>query len=247
MKQQPLIPIQVLYEAPSEHGTADLKVLGRGDDGFDYAIKRTEDHAMLPISEWIGYRLCEAVGIPTPESRALLRENGTVAFGSRIEANYSMLDKTKVNNPVSLVQFFGAHVLAINAIYAIDAFLPNDDRHGRNMMIRNNPTGDLLLAFDFSRSWLVLGSDAIYSKDWQKTLPNSSNTKQWWAALKQLIKASAGTDTLDAIANLPDDWLMQQFREAPKDWLAGVPVRKCIRAWKMHRKARAIQAAQWLA
>ncbi len=245
MIQQTLIPVHIKYEAPSEHETADLKVLGRGDDGFDYAIKRVEDNPMLPICEWIGYRLCNDVGIKTPEFRSLLRDESPAAFGSRIESSHTMIDKTKANNPISLVQFFGAHVLAINAIYAVDAFLPNADRHGRNLMLRNNPTGDVMLAFDFSRSWLILGVDEIYAPDWQSTL-SGSQTQAWWTAFKALIKATADVNTLDAIANLPDDWLMQQFRQAHKDWLLNVPVRKCLRAWKSKRKTRAAQAALWL-
>ena len=157
-----------------------------------------------------------------------------------------MIDKAKVNNPISMVQFFGAHVLAINAIYAVDAFLPNADRHGRNLMIRHNLTGDVMLAFDFSRSWLVLGQDEIYTSDWQNSI-SGEQTQTWWNAFKRLIKASTCTNTLNGIADLPDGWLMIQFRQAPKDWLLNVPVRRCLRAWITQRKTRAIQAKAWLA
>lgn len=87
MGQQPIFRIKIIAEEINETGTADLKLIGHGDDSHKYALKTTDDHPLLPITEWVSYHLCRAIGIPTPDFFIVDRSNGTQAFGSRFETN----------------------------------------------------------------------------------------------------------------------------------------------------------------
>lgn len=92
--QASFLPVRVLREVDSTFDGADLKRIARGEDGFDYAMKRIQEHPHLPLCEWVSYHLCRAVGIQTPDF-AVLDCGDTLppAFGSRIEYT-KQIDKT---------------------------------------------------------------------------------------------------------------------------------------------------------
>ncbi len=52
--QSSFLDIHVLYEVDSSYYGKDLKKLARGDDGFDYAIKRLSDGPYIPSANgWV--------------------------------------------------------------------------------------------------------------------------------------------------------------------------------------------------
>ena len=131
--QSALFPIDIVHEFPATGSTADLKHCGLGADHHKYALKTIDDNVFLPISEWVGYHLCRSLGIATPDFEIVKRPDGTLAFGSRWENNSRQLSKNpsllEMNNTFSICKN------ELSEIYAIDTFLPNEDRHGRNIFI----------------------------------------------------------------------------------------------------------------
>jgi hypothetical protein len=48
--------------APLGNGK-DLKANAIAEDGFDYALKRCEEHPLLPATEWFCYRIAQTCGL----------------------------------------------------------------------------------------------------------------------------------------------------------------------------------------
>jgi hypothetical protein len=238
--QQRLYPVNLKYELPKGPSIdgADLKVIGHCDDGFDYALKRPEDGQFLPITEWVCYHLCRAVGIATPDFAIVNRAGALPAFGSRWEHDASQLEDLQ---PFSIAAFFAHHIARLASIYTLDAALPNVDRHGRNMMTRHTSAGDVLLAFDFSRAWLQTGTPF---GDLSRL--NGSNTSEWWSYFHSTMSVNRDDMTLAKIEDLPAKWLCAVFRGAPAEWVKPIPIRATLRFWKHDRTGRCADASKWL-
>jgi hypothetical protein len=238
--QQRLYPVNLKFELPKGPSVdgADLKVIGHCDDGFDYALKRPEDGVLLPITEWVCYHLCRAIGIATPDFAVINRAGASPAFGSRWEQNASQLTDLQ---PFSIATFFAPHIARLESIYTLDAVLPNYDRHGRNMMRRHTSAGDLLLAFDFSRAWLQTGTPFG-----DLASLNGSHTGKWWDYFHSTLSANCDDATLAKIEALPANWLCAVFRVAPTEWVKPIPIRATLRFWKHARADRCAAAAKWL-
>lgn len=239
MVQKSLVPIRIVQQMPSNHGTADLKAIGLGDDGFEYALKRLEDNPLLPICEWMGYHLSRAIGLFTPDFAPVWLDEETPAFGSRWEQTAQIGVPI---NPVEIARFFGADMrLLTEPIFAVDAFLPNEDRHARNFMWRSIAVGPVPLAFDFSRAWLLTGLPFG-----DMPMVEGTATFLTWQYLKGQFGYQAPVQAIQKIADLPEDWLARVFNEAPKQWLAGFDSEPTINFWKHQRRKRCIQALSLL-
>lgn len=237
--QQPLLKINIVQEFPFNGGTADLKAVGFGDDGHQYALKRLEDGALLPITEWVSYHLCRSVGIQTPDFNVVWRASGDPAFGSRWETNAQQLGAPPT--PLRLLQFFQPARSQIESIYAVDAFLPNNDRHGDNILFRPTALGLLPLAYDFSRAWLISG---VPFGDMASLTPQC-RTSEWWEYLKQQYGYQPAIATLDAICGLPSDWLSNVIEAAPPQWRM-FALQQTVDAWINDRQSRKAQAGAFL-
>lgn len=237
--QSSLIPIKIIQQTPSNLGTADLKFIGLADDSHQYALKRLADHAFLPISEWVGYHLSRAIGLATPDFATVWLDEQTPAFGSRLEL------VQQLGLPPSLIQiakYFGPDLCAATEpIFAVDSFLPNDDRHARNFLWRETATGVLPLAFDFSRAWLIGGLP--FGKF---PLSENDHTIQMWRYLKSTFSYTRPEVPMRKIVELPDDWLEMVFDLAPHQWLDGFDIKSTIDFWKTQRKARCNAALEML-
>jgi hypothetical protein len=130
---------------------------------------------------------------------------------------------------------------ATEPLFAVDAFLPNEDRHARNFMWRTSVTGTIPLAFDFSRAWLISGLPF-------GAFPLNSNhaTVQMWGYLKNTFSYSSPVLAMKKIESLPDDWLETVINVAPPQWYAGFDTEPTITFWKTQRKARCASALAML-
>lgn len=237
--QSSLIPIKIIQQTPANLGTADLKFIGLADDSHQYALKRLADHLLLPITEWVGYHLSRAVGLATPDFATVWLDDLTPAFGSRLEL------VQQLGLPPSLIQiakYFGPDLrAATEPIFAVDAFLPNDDRHARNFLWRETATGLVPLAFDFSRAWLIGGLPF-------GNFPLSENdrTVQMWRYLKSTFSYTRPEVSMLKIGELPDDWLEKVVQLAPPQWVDGFDIEPTIVFWKTQRQARCKAALEML-
>lgn len=229
--QNSLIPIKILQQIPPNTESADLKFIGLADDGHLYALKCLAEHRFLPISEWVGYHLCRAIGLATPDFAVVLLDDETPAFGSRFERVQQLGVPI---NPIQRAHFLGSGMrTATEPIFAVDAFLPNNDRHFLNFMWRESAIGVVPLAFDFSRAWLISGTPfGLFP------LNKTDNTILVWEYLKGTFSYSVPVNAMNKISALPDDWLEAVIKSAPSQWIADFDIKPTIDFWRLQRKAR---------
>lgn len=238
--QSSLLDVQVLYEVDSGYDGKDLKKLARGDDGFDYAIKRLIDGPFIPISEWVGYHLWQECGLLVPEFAALHYADGQPpAFGSRIQLTATQIKKDP--DKLTIAGFFRPHTQVLSLTYPLDAFFPNRDRHGRNFMERPTLTNQSLLSIDYSQAWLCTG---LPTGD-TGTL-TASQTAAWWKHFKHRMGVPFNWAALEKAVNLPDDWIINVLNRAPGAWLKGVDMASVEAFWKNDRTARMQLAKDWI-
>ena len=243
MTQPGLFPIRIRYELPANFGTADLKLVGRGDDGYEYALKTIEDGPLLPATEWVCHQLCRAVGIATPDFAAVHRPDGTVAFGSRIEA-CEQVDPTR-GDPVvvQIAKLFSADIVAHSRIFGVDAVVGNHDRHLGNFLFRPTSTGLLPLAFDFSRAW-VHNHPPFGLAPWVAGC-KSDQAVRWLRNARQFDPASA-EDGLDAMYLLPATALSQALASCHASWTQGYDWSPTLHVWEQQRASLVASARQSL-
>ena len=229
--QTSLIPIKILQQTPANMGTADLKFIGVGDDSHQYALKCMTEHRFLPITEWVGHHLCRAIGLATPDFAVVWLDDGAPAFGSRLE---QVQQSGLPLNPIQIAKYLGLNMRsATEPIFAIDAFLPNSDRHFRNFMWRESAVGVIPLAFDFSRAWLISGIPfGLFP------LEKTDKTIRVWDYLKAAFSYSVPVTAMDKIRALPDDWLETVINLAPTQWIAGFDIKPTMDYWRLQRKVR---------
>ena len=228
--QGALFPVEIIQQFPATGSTADLKLVGIGNDSYQYAIKTLTDSPLLPISEWVGHQLCRSLGIATPDYAVVKLFDDSYAFGSRWD--FLATQFPKIPSLLDLAEYFSAAKREIAEIYAIDMFLPNEDRHARNMLFRKGVTGLVPLAFDFSRAWIMLGLP------FGAALSTNCNTCEWWRYLKTQFGFSPANHIFKAIENLPDNWLEDALNTAPSSWVSTFDASKSIHFWRNHRVQR---------
>ena len=222
MIQKNLFLVEIIHEYESPYQTADLKVIGYGNDRHEYALKRLEDAPLLPATEWVCHSLCRAIGIPTPDFAAVRRlAAGDIAFGSRI-------DKTLVQvvNPhakgaepieVTIAKLFSQSITAQSQILGLDATVGNVDRHCRNFLFRKTSSGTHIpLAFDFSQAW-VAKKQPFGSTPW----PSDSGSAKMSKYLNDLGKfdASAARATIERLCALPEHVLQDALNSCDPSWV----------------------------
>lgn len=148
MSQRTFLPIPIEHEEPYSD-SKDLKLIGYTKDRIRYAIKRVQDGELLPISEWIGHRLCELCGIPVPEYHVVECIDGQLAFGSRWEDTAEQISPA---GPMRAMELLADHASDISAIFAVDQFFSNPDRHVGNYLFVRRAQTPMCLAMDFSRA-----------------------------------------------------------------------------------------------
>lgn len=219
---------------------ADLKVIAHCDDGNDYAVKRIQDGALVPLAEWVGHSLWHDCGLPTPDFAILGDLGGPPAFGSRLELHGRQVKKNDTSYAVS--NYFAPHADTLSRCFPLDAWFANPDRHGRNFLERPSITGALLLCIDWSRAWVTSAEpwgDGAHEAA-------SCNTAKWWTFLRTVRRLTADFAAVDRAVALPDDWMTRTLDAAPAEWKAPVDAQRIIDFWRTRRDDLRASARSWV-
>jgi len=235
MNQIGIFPIKIVREQRFS-GTTTLRLTGFALNGEQYAIKTIDDGALLPITEWFCYHLCSTVRIPTPGWDVIERPNGTLAFGSRIDQDTSLLGYLSPN-PVFIYSILRSLASPLSRMLSLDYFLPNIDRHINNILVRQLPSNHMVaLAFDWSHA-----SDPATFAVWPWQTPN--NSLSTINALKQRgdwDSNSALQTNLD-IAAIPGATVRIWLDAAPIEWIPNQDpawINQVVQSWDQARAAR---------
>lgn len=155
MSQLSLLPIRLVDEQPADRSQSkDLAWIGLDEQDRRYALKTREPGAdYLPLTEWLCYHLCQHCGIPAPEFAVVVRLDGSSAFGSRWVDNAWQINPAATRADELLLRIDRAR-RDVSAMFAIDAFMPNENRHFGNMLFTHTGARTRALAFDWSRTQL---------------------------------------------------------------------------------------------
>ena len=211
---------------PSSFGTADCSQVCRCDDGSDYAVKDSASGELVPHSEWFCTHLGEAVGLASPPCK-VVNVQGKRCFGSRWETGHNARDWW-LRASAGEIDFHSL-ALTLSRIYAFDLFVNNIDRHATNYIVREQHFGTALLAFDYSRAWLVHGVPPP-----TLPLPEQCNTVQLQRSLCRLFgeffNVDEATHVLDSLIKVdgnrvesiigthPQEWLTNEQRDGILNW-----------------------------
>lgn len=238
MFQRQLFPIAVMTTYPSTQGTADLQTIGLAANGKDYAIKTIMDgNGKIPATEAFCYQLARHVLIATPDYDVMEMHDGSYAFGSTWEggastlANHAQVIRVlKGEFPVvGITSFF-------SKVYALDLFVNNIDRHFGNYIFRPSYSGQIALAFDFSRAWFAFnpfGFEAAVESN------NTSESIKWIQRHDKYDKNEA-EKCLDLILNLTQDDVAAMLSGFPEAWMSNQDRREFIEWWGSPARAARI-------
>ena len=225
--QLPLLPARIQAETPARRGTADLKLFVRTIDGHDYAVKTVEDHPLLPISEFLCYKLAMVCNLPVPYSQLINMGNGNCAFGSRFEG---AVTEWAANGPTFQLEAFKDAAETVSAILAFDLFVGNVDRHRGNFLFRKNRSNRWVpLAIDYSRAMFVQG----FPND-RFPMEKSERTQVTLALMKaaDFWKGPFAVFSLDSLMNVKQEHIQHWFREVPGAWFSDDQKRGFLEWWQ---------------
>jgi len=227
--QQSLVKINVEEVYPQKSDTAHAGGFCRCDDGMDYAYKVSHpDHRYVPATEWLCTSLAQACRVATPPFEIIFSENGDPWFGSRIEGG--KLDEDDCILALQAGEMSGKISNLkerLSSIYALDLFLNNTDRHGKNYLFRTSLDRVVLLAFDFSLAWLAHGPQL-------RCFPTAdSNTMMAHRFLERVygFDASVALRMIDSIAGLPENWIVPSATAIPEQWKQGDEIDLAVEWW----------------
>jgi hypothetical protein len=231
--QKELFPIEIIEFYPNDLGSADLKLIGHGRNGKDYAIKKvTDGDGMIPASEIFCYELARQLNIPTPDFDIVKLQNDELAFGSVWEggvhqiSNFNavasllgdgVIDGIKVK---SLDKFF-------SKVYAFDLFINNVDRHWGNFIFRKSFQSVIALAFDYSRAWYEIQYNGLQALD------KNCNTQKIINNVKDFDKfdTKQAEETLIEISKIEPSTIEKILSEMPNEWMTKLQIDTIITWW----------------
>lgn len=236
MNQQPLlIPVDIQRTEPAPFGSADCTHYGIGFDGLPYILKKVEKHnPLMPAAELVCSRMAAASQIACASGHLANLPNGEQAFASRAESGVLSPAPAAVRLTTD-ASFLMKVAGTISAIYALDIFIRNVDRHFGNYLIRQTFAGSDLMAVDHSRSLFVTGWPAK-----KIDLPHNCNTILCQNILrnKQPLSQKDALAAIDRLLQLDDDWFSRNICDVPVAWWP-VPQRQVVdRWWRRHRTKR---------
>lgn len=212
-----VLPLDAVSVDPAGLGTADCSLICRASDGCDYAIKDAVKVAAVPHSEWFCTRLGDVVGIAGPPCKVIRMPDGTLVFGSRWEGGL-------LKEPWYVKVYKGELAYdplkpALSRIYAYDLLIHNVDRHGGNVLAREQYKDAAILAFDYSRAWLVNGFPPA-----DPPMPHTHNTvhvqRQITTFIGPYIDPKVCSDFLDHIKKVKKYDLKHIINSHPDTWLS---------------------------
>lgn len=239
MSQLSLLPIKLIDEQPADRTKSyDLAWIGFDEQDRRYALKTREPEApLLPLIEWFCYHLCLQCGIPAPEFAVVVRLDGSRAFGSRWVENAWQFDPGSMDQTELEVKLDRAR-RDVSAMFAIDAFMPNTDRHFRNMLFSRAGARARALAFDWSRACLF--------EPWPWP-PVCNSALAWaWLSRKKMTDSAAASRTLDRLQTISETEIRSILAFAPEEWSEGIDIDGTANWWRENKEQRAADAAELL-
>lgn len=230
------LPRKVIAVDPANLGSADCPAICRCDDSCEYAIKDGHTHPLVPHAEWFCTRLADLVGIAGPECQVLEMPDGRLVFGSRWEGGVLAGPGPQ---PPWVAKVLGGEIsldelrIPLTRIYAYDLFIHNPDRHGGNFLVREQRRGYAMLAFDYSRAWVVNGAP-LPVQPFDKNHPNERTIK-----CQRRLSEIFGSNYIDPaeasaflcrVAGVPKQEIVRIFDSHPKKWLP-TKTRQAIIRW----------------
>jgi hypothetical protein len=234
------IPRRAIRVDSANLGTMDCPCVCLCDDSCEYAIKDGHTNPLVPHIEWFCTRLAELVGIPGPDCQIIEMPDGSRVFGSRWEGGV-LPDTPAGTNPTWVAKVQSGDIpldglrLALTRIYAFDHFVHNPDRHSRNFLVREQRQGHALLAFDYSRAWVLHGVPPP-ALPFNINDPNERTVKVQ-RGLAQLfgsnyIDAGEALRILNHIKRVQVSAIVRIIDEHPKEWLPTTQRQRIIKWWK---------------
>jgi len=226
-----LLPVQPVDEQPYERGL-DKDLLWTGSDEQDrrYALKTVEaSNPLLPLTEWLCYHLCAQIGVLTPAYAVVLRIDGSLAFGSQWESNARQFSPGRVSDAQFTTWVHETRV-DISGMFALDAFMPNEDRHFRNMLFVDTGARLRALAFDWSRT-------RIFSPwPWPR---ESKSWSSWnWLVNQKLHDLSALKAKLGRACEITGDRIAVILNAAPVEWRRNFDIDAAAIWWDANKAER---------
>lgn len=238
-----LFPQRTVNEYPANLGTADAEYLVTAEDGMDYVVKTTKKVLGVPASEWICQNLADACGIPTPQFAQIELRSGEVGFGSQWDAA-AIRDHGIRNAIVSAVP--GSPDLAgmFSAIYVLDLFAYNLDRHFGNYLFVQTGVGIGVKVYDFSRAFYCLGLPIP-----TLPLPGTCKTVACYRSLKvgYPLSKPVVAETVRRIAAVPHSAVQTWLDEMPGAWMSDAHKDETSKWWRAELPVRLTQITQGLA
>jgi hypothetical protein len=233
--QASLLPALIVKTWPQSTGSKDFSFVGQGEDGQIYALKCVGDRDTLPLTEWVCYHLAIAARIAVPGFRIMLTPENEAVFASRWEGG--KLDFT----PTVLTRL--ADSTRLSAIYVLDLFLQNIDRHQNNFHFFEAGGRVVVLAYDFSRCFL-----------WhQLPLPPvpihpDCETRFTRRAMEKHapFNLAVGLETLDLIEKVPAEKVAEWIDAAPALWVKDGLRDQILTWWRANASARVVAIGEGL-
>lgn len=239
MTQLSLLPIQLVDEQPADRSASrDLLWIGLDEQDRRYALKTAEpQHLHLPLIEWLCYHLCGMAGIITPEFAVVIRIDGSKAFGSRWAEGAQQFSAAKTSEP-QLMAWLQQTRTDVAGMFALDAFMPNVDRHIANMLFQTVGPRLRALAFDWSRTHLF--------EPWP--WPQGCNSDQVWQWLRHAGHAdmAAMRQRMARIEAIDADKVHDILQAAPEEWRDNLDIAAAAQWWRSNRNTRSQMASALL-
>lgn len=239
MNQLPLLPIILVDEQPWDRAkSADLLAIGLDEQDRRYALKTVETtNPHLPLIEWLCYHLCNLAGIATPDFGIVTRLDKSLAFGSRWEETAKEFSPGKVSE-AEFTTWLAKCRSDVSAMFALDAFMPNEDRHIGNMLFEQTGPRLRALAFDWSRTRLFT--------PWPWPAPSKSAVTWEWFKGLGLADAGAIDTHLQRISSITQLQVFDILQAAPHTWRDNLDIDAAAQWWHTNKDTRTMDARKVL-
>jgi hypothetical protein len=231
-----LFPRRALTEASKKENSADA--LGEVDacDGLRYFVKGDGNGCPTRASEWICAAIAEAVGIGTPATAVVERQNGELVFGSRSLGGVAdkLVTQTYLTTHSSDSQLNAVLVALLSKIYAFDMFINNEDRHLGNYLSNEDGGKRRLYAFDFSRA-------LFWRWPWSGFPAPDQNTRRCGFILRSIhgFDMQGAEEILAKLSGISETTIRGSLERMPSEWLSLKLRSDFIRMWSgIERHAR---------
>lgn len=221
---------------PPPTGAKAVDFIGINDTALQaWVCKGQDQDPLLPATEWLCAQIALACGLPVPPVAVVevLQHPGRLYFGSLWQSG--ALDFAHAAGHIGNAGVFAA-------AHALDLFINNTDRHRANFLYLVDVDGQIVAEpIDYNHAFLEEG--------WPlPALPlpaHCNTTKEWPILLKYGARdVYARPDgVIAAIAGLSKDWMRDQLRDMPSDWLPHKLARSIDRWWRGQGRTTRLQQA----